>query len=78
MITTVIATAALALSTLTGGFAATVQEDSPEWDCRTMGNQVCGPSNDQGMTAGQYANGALVPWSASEVPAWCNDICLGA
>lgn len=21
---------------------ATVQEDDPQWDCRTMGNRVCG------------------------------------
>ena len=23
-----------------------VMEDDPRWDCRTMGNRVCGPAND--------------------------------
>lgn len=32
----------------------TVEEDSPAWDCRTMGNEVCGPHNAQGLPAGYY------------------------
>lgn len=26
--------------------APLVEEDSPEWDCRTMGNRICGPAHD--------------------------------
>ena len=74
--------AAIAAATLTlpapTASAAPVTEDSASWDCRTMGNQVCGPTNDQGVVAGQYADGLLVPWSATEVPAWCLDVCRGA
>ena len=33
------------------------EEDSPEWDCTTMGNQVCGPGNPQGVAPGRYENG---------------------
>jgi hypothetical protein len=25
----------------------TVQEDSPQWDCTTMGNRICGVGNAQ-------------------------------
>lgn len=32
----------------------TVEEDSPAWDCRTMGNKVCGPHNAQGLAPGYY------------------------
>ena len=51
-------------------------EDAPSWDCRTDGNQVCGP--DSGHVAGQYVEGQLIPWPHEVVPAWCKDICLGA
>ena len=34
--------------------AAPVYEDSPAWDCVTMGNRVCGPTNTQGVAAGCY------------------------
>lgn len=31
------------LAALVLAFGGTIYEDSPLWDCRTMGNQVCGP-----------------------------------
>lgn len=31
------------------------QEDEPGWDCRTMGNRICGPGNDQGVEPGDYS-----------------------
>ncbi|CAA0136346.1 Uncharacterised protein [Mycolicibacterium vanbaalenii] len=47
--------------------APVVQEDDPGWDCRTMGDRVCGPTNAQGVAAGLYRDGALVSaWD----PAW--------
>ena len=33
----------------------TVQEDSPQWDCTTMGNRICGIGNAQGVPAGDYS-----------------------
>jgi hypothetical protein len=33
-----------------------IQEDDPRWDCRTMGNLVCGPDNAQGVLPGDYSN----------------------
>ena len=33
-----------------------IEEDSPQWDCRTMGNLICGPDNAQGVTPGDYSN----------------------
>lgn len=44
--------------------AGQTQEDDPGWDCRTMGDRRCGPTNVQGVAAGCYADtGALVaPW----------------
>lgn len=53
-----------------------VADDSPQWDCQTMGDQICGPGS--GVTAGQYRNGVLIPWPHEYVPTWCKDICLGA
>jgi hypothetical protein len=32
------------------------EEDSPQWECRTMGNLVCGPGNAQGVTPGDYSD----------------------
>ncbi len=29
-------------------------EDSPGWDCRIHGNRICGPTNNQGVPAGNY------------------------
>lgn len=34
-----------------------IEEDDPRWDCRTMGNRVCGPDNAQDVPAGDYTNG---------------------
>jgi hypothetical protein len=31
-----------------------IWEDDPRWDCRTMGNRVCGPGNVQGAPVGIY------------------------
>ncbi len=44
-----------------------VGEDSPAWDCVSMGNRVCGPTNSQGVTAGCYndARELVAPW-----PCW--------
>lgn len=39
--------------------AAIVQEDSPAWDCRTMGNHLCGPGNSNGVVPGFYQDGKL-------------------
>ncbi len=36
--------------------APVIEEDSPQWDCRTMGNLICGPDNAQGVTPGAYSN----------------------
>lgn len=35
-------------------------EDSPAWDCVTMGNRVCGPTNVQGKTAACYDDGGVI------------------
>lgn len=44
-----------------------IQEDDPRWDCRVNGDRVCGPTNDQGVPAGLYADNQLVTaWE----PAW--------
>lgn len=41
--------------------AAPVQEDDPGWNCVTMGNRICGPSNTNGVVAGCYSDtGTLV------------------
>ena len=38
-----------------------ITEDDPHWSCSTMGNHVCGPTNDEGMPAGCYDHeGVLV------------------
>lgn len=87
-LTTVTAIAAWAALAITGPVDITlatalaqpvgVAEDDPGWDCRRMGNMICGPTNDQGVTAGQYAGGGLIPWPHNEIPAWCLDVCRGA
>jgi hypothetical protein len=33
-----------------------LEEDSPQWDCRTMGNLVCGAGNAQGTAPGDYSD----------------------
>ena len=37
-----------------------VTEDSPGWNCVTMGNHICGPTNDQGVAPGRSRGGELV------------------
>lgn len=37
-----------------------IQEDDPRWDCRTMGDLECGPTNAQGVPASRYQAGVLV------------------
>ena len=32
-----------------------IYEDDPRWDCRVMGNRICGPTNVQGVPAGDYS-----------------------
>ena len=32
----------------------TIEEDSPQSDCRVDGNRVCGEGNSQGVPAGDY------------------------
>lgn len=39
--TNIIATIAIAIAT-TVGFPHTIFEDSPYWNCETMGNLICG------------------------------------
>jgi hypothetical protein len=84
---------ALALGALSGTPTATggnrdfvahaaqpVHEDSPGWDCTTMGNHVCGPTNTQGVAAGHYEAGVLVtPWDELVAQrGWTGDRALGA
>ncbi|OBC03354.1 hypothetical protein A5784_14035 [Mycobacterium sp. 852013-50091_SCH5140682] len=44
--------------------AQAIEEDQPGWDCRTMGNRICGPDNAQGLAAACYNDQAEVvaPW----------------
>lgn len=53
--------ASLALAAI-AGCAAPVTEDSPAWNCATMGNQICGPTTDDDRGAAwnvwEYSNGA--------------------
>lgn len=41
-----------------------VQEDDPGWDCRTMGDRRCGPTNTNLVAAGCYNDAAqlVAPW----------------
>ena len=32
-----------------------ILEDDHRWDCRTMGNLICGAGNAQGVPAGDYS-----------------------
>lgn len=47
--------------------SSTIQGDDPAWDCTTMGNRVCGPTNTQHVPAGLYRDGQLI---AAWDPAW--------
>lgn len=37
-----------------------ITEDDPRWDCRVNGDQVCGPTNDQGVAPGLYDARAML------------------
>lgn len=37
-----------------------VEEDSPAFDCTTMGNRICGPGNSNGVPAGIYDQGGVL------------------
>jgi hypothetical protein len=54
--TRALATLALALTLISSTPVPTpvLTEDSPGWDCRIHGNRICGPTNDQGVPAGNY------------------------
>lgn len=76
-----IAALGITVTALLGGAAhaqAQPYEDEPGFSCVEDGNRICGPDNPQGVQAGQYVNGTLVPWPHATIPAWCKDICLGA
>jgi hypothetical protein len=55
--------------TPTAQIRAASQEDSTGWNCTTMGNHVCGPTNTEGLRAGCYDDGVLViPWTRYDNP----------
>ena len=61
MITKAIAIVVGIVAGLAINYSVTPEEDQPGWDCRTMGNHVCGPNNDMGYTPGYYdSRGELV------------------
>jgi hypothetical protein len=39
---------------------ASVEEDSPQFDCTMMANRICGPGNEQGAPAGLYDQGGVL------------------
>ena len=41
------------------GPGTAITEDDPRWDCRTMGDHVCGPHNSNAVAPGVYAGGTL-------------------
>jgi hypothetical protein len=47
-------TLALALISSSPVPTPVLTEDSHGWDCRIHGNRICGPTNDQGVPAGNY------------------------
>lgn len=51
-----LATPAIASATPAGQ----IQEDDPGWDCTTMGDHSCGPTNAQGVQAGCYDDGGVL------------------
>lgn len=40
--------------------AHTPLEDEIGFDCRTQGNHICGPANQDGITPGLYRNGVIL------------------
>jgi hypothetical protein len=62
--------AVVALCTLSPPIAAaTAPEDSPEWDCRTDGNRICGARNDQDVLPGRYWDCGAGLCRADQLPA---------
>lgn len=58
--TRVIATIAVAFA-LSNAYAHATTEDDASWDCRIMGDRVCGVNNAQHVTPGLYdAHGTLI------------------
>lgn len=49
--------------------ADVISDDSPAFDCRFMGNHICGPGNDQGVKPGWY--GDMDCWPGA---VYCPDI----
>jgi hypothetical protein len=48
---------------VTKAYTTSTPEDSGKWDCRKMGNHICGPGNPQRVKPGLYSaknNGRLV------------------
>jgi hypothetical protein len=41
--------------------APVIEEDSPLFDCRTMGNRICGAGNVQGVAPGFYGDDPAEP-----------------
>lgn len=45
-----------------------VTEDDPRWDCRVMGDDICGPGNSNGVEPGLYVAGHLAsPWPRATI-----------
>ena len=68
VVSTALALGAVAASCTPASADGPITEDSPAWNCVTMGNQVCGPTNPQHAAPGQYVAGNLVvPWPVTRV-----------
>ncbi len=53
------------------GPGTAITEDDPRWDCTTMGDQVCGPTNATGAWPGRYEHGNLVEaWPVDDAGDW--------
>ncbi len=62
--------AVVALCTLSPPVAAaTVPEDSQQWDCRVNGNRICGAGNDQDVLPGRYWDCGAGLCRADQLPA---------
>jgi hypothetical protein len=59
--------------------APVIAEDSPAWDCRTMGNGLCGPGNANGATPGYYRGGKLyADWEHAQWMAYGMQVAITA
>lgn len=52
--------ALLAASPASAQPGTAITEDDPRWDCRTMGDHVCGPHNSNAAAPGLYNDGGLL------------------